>query len=148
MTSRTASSPAPGPSSIARRPTARLPAGLPPAGLPRAAAYPSDVSLYTIAEPGSPGDPGDLISPSLVAAFDGWVDAGSAATTALAQLIDGAPAIVRFDSDQLFDYRARRPTLEIIDGRLHELTWPELAIKRTRVGDRDLLVLAGPEPDD
>jgi len=117
-------------------------------GLPRTAAYPSEVSLYTIAAPGSPGDPGDLVSPSLVAAFDGWVDAGSAATTALAQLIDGAPVVVRFDSDQLFDYRARRPTLEIIDARLHELTWPELAIKRTRVGDRDLLVLAGPEPDD
>ena len=54
----------------------------------------------------------------------------------------------RFDADQLFDYRARRPTLEIVDGRLAELTWPELAIRRTRVGERDLLVIAGPEPDD
>lgn len=106
------------------------------------------MSLYDVAGPGSPGDPGDLVAPSLVAAFDGWVDAGSAATTALAQLIDGAPTVVRFDGDQLFDYRARRPTLRIVDGRLAELTWPELAIKRARVGDRDLLVLAGPEPDD
>jgi predicted ATP-grasp superfamily ATP-dependent carboligase len=28
------------------------------------------------------------------------------------------------------------------------MTWPELAIKRVHVGERDLLVLAGPEPDD
>jgi hypothetical protein len=88
------------------------------------------------------------VAPSLVAAFDGWVDAGSAATTALAQLLDGAPTVARFDGDQLFDYRARRPTLRIVDGRLAELTWPELAIKRARVGERDLLILAGPEPDD
>jgi hypothetical protein len=106
------------------------------------------VSLYTVAEPGTPGDPGDLHTPTFVAAFDGWVDAGGAATTALAQLLDGAPAVVRFDGDALFDYRARRPTLQIVDGRLAEMTWPELAIKRVHVGERDLLVLAGPEPDD
>ena len=88
----------------------------------------ADMSLYDVAAPGSPGDPGELVAPTLVAAFDGWVDAGSAATTALAQLLDGAPTVVRFDADQLFDYRARRPTLRIVDGRLSELTWPELAI--------------------
>lgn len=106
------------------------------------------MTLYRLAAPGSPGDPGDLIAPTLVAAFDGWVDAGAAATTALAQLVDGAPTVVTFDSDALYDYRARRPTLEILDGRLSKLTWPELAIRRVRAGERDLLVIAGPEPDD
>ena len=57
------------------------------------------------------------------------------------------PVVATFDADRLFDYRARRPTLEIVDGRLTELTWPELVLRRTRVGERDLLVLAGPEPD-
>ncbi len=92
-------------------------------------------------------DPGDLVSPSLVAAFDGWVDAGSAATTALEHLADEAPVIATFDADRLYDYRARRPPLEIVDGRLAELTWPDLVLRRTRVGERDLLVLVGPEPD-
>ena len=101
-----------------------------------------------MAAPGSPGDPGDLIAPTLVGAFDGWVDAGNAATTALAQLVDDAPVVATFEPDQLFDYRARRPTLEIVDGRLAELTWPELVVRRTMAGERDLLVLAGPEPDD
>jgi len=47
----------------------------------------------------------------------------------------------------LFDYRARRPPLEIVDGRLTTLTWPELVLRRTRLDERDLLVLVGPEPD-
>lgn len=101
-----------------------------------------------MAGPGSPGDPGDLIAPVLIAAFDGWVDAGSAATTALEQLLDEAVDVATFDPDALFDYRARRPTLQIVDGRLAELTWPELVVRRVRFGERDLLVLAGPEPDD
>ncbi len=101
-----------------------------------------------MAGPGSPGDPGDLIAPTFVAAFDGWVDAGSAATTALESLLDEAVDVATFDPDALFDYRARRPTLQIIDGRLAELTWPELVVRRVRFSERDLLVLAGPEPDD
>ena len=93
------------------------------------------------------GDPGDLIAPTLVAAFDSWIDAGSASTTAANQLVEDGEVLVTFDPDQLFDYRARRPTLEIVDGRPTELTWPELVIRRSRIGDRDVLVLSGPEPD-
>ena len=106
------------------------------------------MSLFTLAEPGSPGDPGDLDQVPLVAAFDGWVDAGSAATSALAALLDDAPVVATFDSDALYDYRSRRPTLHIVDGRLDELSWPELTIRRASPGGHDLLVLAGPEPDD
>ncbi len=106
------------------------------------------VSLYTLAGPGSPGDAGDLIAPTMIGAFDGWVDAGSAATNALGQLIEDAVVVATFDPDALFDYRSRRPTLEILDGRLSELTWPELVLRRVRVSERDLLILAGPEPDD
>ena len=111
-------------------------------------AYPVAVSLYELAGPGAPGDPGDLIAPTMIGAFDGWVDAGSAATTALDQLVEDAPVVATFDADALFDYRARRPTLQIVDGRLAALDWPELAIRRVRVAERDLLILAGPEPDD
>jgi hypothetical protein len=57
------------------------------------------VSLYSLAGPGSPGDPGDLIAPVFIAAFDGWVDAGSAATTALEQLLDDAVDVATFDPD-------------------------------------------------
>jgi hypothetical protein len=99
------------------------------------------VTLYRL------NDPGDLIAPTLVAAFDSWIDAGSASTAAASQLLEDGDVVVTFDADSLFDYRARRPTLEIVDGRPTDLTWPELTIRRNRIGDRDLLVLAGPEPD-
>jgi hypothetical protein len=89
----------------------------------------------------------DFVAPSMVVAFDTWVDAGGAATTATDQLIVDSRVIVTFDPDALFDYRARRPPLEIRDGRLAELTWPELSIRQTSIGGRDLLVFGGPEPD-
>jgi hypothetical protein len=92
-------------------------------------------------------DPGDLVAPVVVASFDGWVDAGAAATSAAARLAEGAETIATFDADRLFDYRARRPTLEIDDGRPARLTWPELTLRRARFADHDLLVLSGPEPD-
>jgi hypothetical protein len=91
--------------------------------------------------------PGDLDAPVVVCAFDGWVDAGAAATTAAAHLAEDADVIATFDPDALFDYRARRPTLDIVDGNLLDLDWPELHLRRTRLDGRDLLVLAGPEPD-
>jgi hypothetical protein len=90
----------------------------------------------------------DLDAPVVVAAFDGWVDAGSAATSVLELLGDGAPIVARFDPDQLFDYRSRRPTLTIRNGRLDSLEWPEVTLKAARHGGRDLLVLTGAEPDD
>ena len=104
-------------------------------------AYPSAVSLYALTE--RP----DLAAPVLLAAFDGWVDAGAAATTALGHLADGATVVATFDADLLFDYRARRPPLEIVDGKLTELTWHQLTVRRARVGERDVLILVGPEPD-
>lgn len=103
--------------------------------------YPLVVALYRLI------DADGLQSPTIVAAFEGWVDAGSASTTALEHVAKGAPAVAEFEGDLLFDYRARRPTLEIVDGRLAELTWPELVMRRARVGQHDVLVIAGPEPD-
>ena len=88
-----------------------------------------------------------LDRPTVLAAFDGWVDAGSAATTALAVLGEGAQAVAAFDADAVFDYRARRPTLDIRDGRPSSLEWPELVLRHARHGGRDLLLLGGPEPD-
>jgi len=84
----------------------------------------------------------ELDGPVLVAALEGWVDAGAAGTTAAAQLSDDSSLVVTFDSDAIYDYRARRPTLDIIDGRPRTLE-----LRATRFGERDLLILRGPEPD-
>ena len=89
----------------------------------------------------------ELDSPVLVAALEGWVDAGSAGTVAAGQLADDGRLVATFDADAIYDYRARRPTLDIVDGRPMHLQWPKLELIATRIGDRDLVVLRGPEPD-
>jgi len=99
--------------------------------------------LYRLSELRPP-----MEAPTIIAAFDGWVDAGSAATSVLTILAEGGQTVASFDPDQLFDYRSRRPTLEIRDGRLSSMTWPEVTLRHARYGDRDLLVLTGAEPDD
>ncbi len=83
----------------------------------------------------------------LVASFDGWVDAAEAASRAVAEVAADSSVIARFDPDSIFDYRSRRPTLDVQDGRLSDMRWPELAIRHVRAGRRDLLVFAGAEPD-
>jgi proteasome assembly chaperone (PAC2) family protein len=90
---------------------------------------------------------GSLREPVLVAAFDGWVDAGSAATAAAEALATDASVIGTFDADSIFDYRARRPTLDVVDGALLELDWPHLEIRVAKLDERDLVILSGPEPD-
>jgi len=88
-----------------------------------------------------------LVAPVLLAALDGWVDAGGAATVAAGHVAANGTRVATFDDDRLYDYRARRPTLDIVNGRPSSLTWPELIVRRTTVGTRDVLVLTGPEPD-
>ena len=99
------------------------------------------MAIYELSEPL------DVGAPTMLVAFDTWVDAGGAATTALEQLAESSRVVATFDPDALFDYRARRPPLEIRDGRLTELSWPELAVRYAVVEGRDLLVFSGPEPD-
>lgn len=103
--------------------------------------YPYRVSLIRLSRAE------DLLTPAVVVAFDGWIDCGAAATAAADHLAIGGEAAGGFEDDLIFDYRARRPTLEIVDGRPTGLTWPELSLKRRRLGERDLLILTGPEPD-
>jgi hypothetical protein len=88
-----------------------------------------------------------LSAPVLIGAFDGWIDAGGAASAAASNLADGGDAVASVDSDALFDYRSRRPVLDVVDGTLSHLDWPRLSIDRRSIGGRDLLVLHGPEPD-
>jgi hypothetical protein len=82
-----------------------------------------------------------------VASFDGWVDAAEAASRAVAQVAGEAAVVASFDPDAVFDYRSRRPVLDVQDGRLSELRWPELTIRHARVERRDVLLFSGAEPD-
>ncbi|HEX9121822.1 MAG TPA: PAC2 family protein [Actinomycetota bacterium] len=98
-----------------------------------------------LVHPTGPAEP--LVAPALLAAFDGWVDAAGASTAAAARIADGGRILATFDADALYDYRARRPVLDVVDGVLTQLTWPDLTLKHVHVDGRDILVLHGPEPD-
>lgn len=89
----------------------------------------------------------ELNDPLMIVALDAWVDAGAAATSAAALLSEGSTAIAGIDTDGLYDYRSRRPTLRIVDGHPVELEWPELEVAHRRFAGRDVLVLSGAEPD-
>jgi predicted ATP-grasp superfamily ATP-dependent carboligase len=91
-----------------------------------------------------------LEEPVLVVAMEGWIDAGLAAASAAAALLETMPheLLATFDGDELIDHRARRPVLRIVNGVHGELRWPQirLEVATSRTG-RSVLLLTGPEPD-
>lgn len=92
-------------------------------------------------------DHAELTAPALIAAFDGWVSAGAAGTATAEHIADGGDVIALFESDDLFDYRVNRPSLEFVDGIATEIGWPEVVMRHRNLDGRDLLVLTGPEPN-
>lgn len=88
--------------------------------------------------------------PVLVAALEGWVDAGLGAATAVATLAGTGPTelLVTFDSSFFLDQRARRPVAHIVDSITTELTWPQIQMRRGHdQRGADVVYLVGPEPD-
>lgn len=94
--------------------------------------------------------PDDLRDPVLVMALDGWTDAGQGGSIAAQELTSqlGGTRLGAFDPDRLFDYRDRRPLLDIDRGVLGDLEWPSLDLRWCRPPDGpDLLLVTGGEPD-
>lgn len=92
----------------------------------------------------------DLDSPVLVVALEGWIDAGFAASRAVEAMISQSDStlVATFDADALLDYRARRPTMHLIDGVNTGLTWSTTELHAVRSPNgADVLLLTGVEPD-
>lgn len=91
----------------------------------------------------------DLTGAVLLHTLDGFVDAGSAVQLATKTLLaDDAPVVARFDVDQLFDYRARRPIMRFDVDHWSDYDTPSLAVHLLHDQDETpYLLLAGPEPD-
>jgi proteasome assembly chaperone (PAC2) family protein len=104
---------------------------------------PGDDHVVLVDEP-------SLTEPVLVVAFEGWIDAGFGAATAISTLLDitDSTMIATFDGEYFLDQRARRPMARIVDGVTVELQWPEIQLRHGTDGDgADVLFLVGPEPD-
>ena len=91
-----------------------------------------------------------LRRPAVVVAFEGWSDAGGAASTALRYLGSSwsARQFATFDPEELYDFTVARPRVRLVDGLIRELDWPapELHAAPARGADRDVILLVGLEP--
>ena len=91
----------------------------------------------------------DLDDPVVIAAFEGWNDAGEAATSAVKYFLDrfNAIKIGTIESEEFFDFTISRPVIEIPD-KQREIIWPATEIHVAKMSDskHDLVIIVGHEP--
>ncbi len=92
-----------------------------------------------------------LRAPVLVAAFEGWNDAGDAATNAVAHLAEAwdAEEVWSLDPDEFYDFQFNRPTIALENGTTRRISWPTTTFLAARIpgAERDLVLVTGVEPN-
>jgi proteasome assembly chaperone (PAC2) family protein len=92
-----------------------------------------------------------LRRPVLLAAFEGWNDAGDAATSAVEHLAEQwcARAVAELDPDDYYDFQVNRPLVQLVDGLTRQVTWPTTRVSVASVPgtDRDVVLVRGLEPN-
>ena len=93
----------------------------------------------------------ELVDPIVVAAFEGWNDAGDAASGAIEhlELVWDAQPITEIDPDDYYDFQVNRPTVTTTDGISRRITWPttRLSYCRPPGAEFDLVLMHGIEPN-
>src|SRR5256714_5005362 len=94
--------------------------------------------------------PDGLRAPALVCAFEGWNDAGDAASSAVSFLASAlrASRFARVDSEEFFDFQANRPSIRFTGTSVREIEWPgvEMLEAKAPKAPRDLVLVQGVEP--
>ena len=94
---------------------------------------------------------GKLTSPVIIAAFEGWNDAGEAASGVInhLNLAWQATPVGAIDPEDYYDFQVTRPVTEVAEGRTERLIWPttRLLAAKQEATDRDLLLVHGIEPN-
>ena len=92
----------------------------------------------------------ELREPILVAAFEGWNDAGDAATMALQFLRDRweAKPFAAIDPEEFYDFTTTRPRVELDEDEQRHIVWPANELSAALLPDarRDGVFLLGVEP--
>jgi proteasome assembly chaperone (PAC2) family protein len=92
----------------------------------------------------------ELVDPLLIAAFEGWNDAGDAATQAVEHLEDtwSADQIGELDPEDYYDFQVNRPYVSIDEAGMREISWPQTRISVARLPglQRDIVLVRGVEP--
>ena len=85
---------------------------------------------------------------TLVVAFEGWNDAGEAASTAVSTLRDqlGLVTIIEVEPEDYFDYQFNRPVIGFDDNGDRVLTWPGAVLSGAEDRSEGIHVLLGTEP--
>ncbi|MFO7250693.1 MAG: PAC2 family protein [Actinomycetes bacterium] len=93
----------------------------------------------------------ELVDPVLIAAFEGWNDAGEAASGALAHLETQwkAAPLLELDPEDYYDFQVTRPIVELGEGMTRSIIWPTTRLLHARPpgGERDIVLLRGIEPN-
>jgi len=101
--------------------------------------------------PERPADDIVLRRPVLLAAFEGWNDAGDAATSAVEHLEQewAARSVAAVDPDEYYDFQVNRPHVQLVDGVTRKVTWPttRVAICSPPGAERDVVLVRGLEPN-
>lgn len=92
----------------------------------------------------------ELVDPVMVAAFEGWNDAGDAASAAVAHLDREwkGEVFAALDAEDYYDFQVNRPHVWL-DGGVRKVTWPTTRLSVVRTGGdkpRDLVLVRGIEP--
>lgn len=94
---------------------------------------------------------GHLRNPVMLAAFEGWNDAGDAASAAIEHLSLAWEAVEFADivPDSFYDSQVTRPVIAIKDGVTRSFTWPTTHITACTLpnGAHDVLLVRGIEPN-
>tara|TARA_B100000446_G_scaffold183812_1_gene204587 strand:- start:808 stop:1677 length:870 start_codon:yes stop_codon:yes gene_type:complete len=94
--------------------------------------------------------PTDLRSPILIAAFEGWNDAGEASSMAARYVRDHFEAehVATIDAEDFFDFTVARPNVCIDDNDARQIVWPSTGIHVARIpgSAHDLVCAIGHEP--
>jgi predicted ATP-grasp superfamily ATP-dependent carboligase len=91
----------------------------------------------------------DVDQPVIVVAFEGWNDAGEAASHAVAYLASrwDATEFVTIDPEEFYDFTVTRPQTRIVDGDVRAIDWPTNSFSLARPeGSPAVVLLSGVEP--
>jgi predicted ATP-grasp superfamily ATP-dependent carboligase len=96
--------------------------------------------------------PTGLRAPAMVCAFEGWNDAGDAASSAVAFLSSALEAerFAHVDTEEFYDFQTNRPRIRLVtEGESRrEIEWPSVDVYEAIVpsAQRDLVLVRGVEP--
>ncbi|MGY1745900.1 PAC2 family protein [Blastococcus sp. SYSU D00695] len=102
-------------------------------------------------DPKSSEDLPQLTDPVAVVAFEGWNDAGDAATGALEhlELIWDASPLAALDPEDYYDFQVNRPSISLVGGVSRRIEWPTTRVSSARPpgSARDVVLIRGIEPN-